>query len=182
MGLWDFIKRLLRGTWQVSITEEIRRTGYVKPEIKAFMEKIRPAALTVEGETGIPWAFAATQAGHESRWGLSKLTLDANNLFGITGDSWAALGKPVYWIETKEYDAHKAPYVIRRPFRKYADWDESLRDWAGLLTRRYPKSLAAAKLGDFAGFADGLQSGGYATDPRYAQKLKDLHTSLEGIA
>jgi flagellum-specific peptidoglycan hydrolase FlgJ len=145
---------------------------------QAFLEKIRAPALAIEAETGIPWVFAATQAAHESRYGNSKLTVDANNLFGITGDTWYTQGKPVYWIETTEYNKDKIAFKIRRPFRKYADWTESLRDWASLIQRRYPAALAAAKLGNFKGFAEGLVLGGYATDPSYSTKLVSLHRSI----
>jgi len=163
----------------VQVTKEGAWTGYTNPRIQKFAEKIRPAALAVEGLTGIPWKFAMTQAAHESRYGESRLTVEANNLFGVTGDTWAHQGKPVYWIETKEFAADKTPFIIRRPFRKYANWEESLRDWASLLERRYPKALAAAKAGDFDGFARALAAGGYATDPRYAEKLVQLNTEME---
>jgi flagellar protein FlgJ len=164
------------------VTIAIQRTGYVKPEVEDFMTKIRPAALDVEASTGIPWRFAATQAAHESRYGLSKLTVEANNLFGITGDTWAAEGKPVYVIITKEFAKDNTPFEIKRPFRKYASWTESLRDWSALIQKpRYAKALAAAKAGDFVAFARGLQEGGYATDPRYAVQLVLLHNELDGI-
>lgn len=193
MNLWERLLSALCAVWktpQVNLTVPIQRTGFVQPKIQAFMAKVRIPALIVESQTGIPWRFAATQAGHESRWGQSDLTVQANNLFGVTGDKWAAQGKPVIWMPTTEYDAAHMAYVVRRPFRKYVDWIESLRDWAGLIQRIYPKALAAAKLGDFPGFADGLLDGipdgegrplKYATDPKYAQKLKDIHASLEGI-
>lgn len=151
-------------------------------QIKDFLTKIKPDAQSIEQKTGIPWLFAATQAGHESRWGLSLLTVDANNLFGITGDSWYTQGKPVYWIMTKEYGKDGTPFEIKRPFRKYDSWESSLLDWADLLVRRYPKAIDAARESDFKGFADALQAGGYATDPHYATQLVSLYSDLEGIA
>lgn len=154
----------------------------MNPKIENFIQKIKPAAIDVETATGIPWLFAATQAAHESAWGLSKLTLEANNLFGITGDTWAQQGKPVYVIITKEFAKDGTPFVIKRPFRKYDSWHASLEDWAGLIQRRYPAALAAAKVSDFSAFADGLQAGGYATDPHYATQLVALHKELTSIA
>lgn len=198
MNLIDFVKKLLSFITKfrethgpkpsgdpaiiVQKTVAIKATGYVRPDIQQFIDKIRPAALAIEAETGIPWRFAMVQSAHESRYGQSQLTVEANNLFGITGESWQAAGKPVYVIMTTEYDQNKVPYKVRRPFRKYANWEESLRDWADLLTRRYPKAVANAKAGDFEGFAQSLAEGGYATDPKYATKLASLNTSLEGIA
>lgn len=146
------------------------------PEV--FLTLIRRAAETVQLETGIPWLFAATQAAHESRFGNSKLAIEANNLFGITGDSWYVKGLPVYWVETKEYNKSGQAFRMRRPFRRYANWEESLRDWADLIKRRYRSSYEAALADEFVGFAKGLQAGGYATDPKYATKLVALHRAV----
>ena len=164
-------------------------TGYTNPAWKDFADKFQPMALKMEAATGIPWRFALIQAGHESRHGESRLAIEARNLFGFTGDSWYTAGKPVYWIETREVGKDGMAFNIKRPFRKYDSWEESLTDWAGLLERKYPAALAAARAGDFNGFAKGLEAGGYASDrdPKtkelvYAKKLIQLKESLEGIA
>jgi len=179
-----------------------------------FFAKIRPDALKVEGETGIPWLFAATQASHESGCGLSKLTTTANNLFGFTANpAWMTAKKPTVKFLTREC-SNKPPEQIRywefegdifskektqaggselqvwRHFRKYANWEESVRDWANLLSKpRFSRALAGAKAGNFEEFARGLEEAGYATDkdPKtgelvYAKKLIDLHQQIEGIA
>lgn len=182
----ETLLNVLRRMWlgrglSVSFSKDIIWTGYTKPmkySPQSFLQTIRPSAMNIQTETGIPWVFTASQAAHESRYGNSRLTTEANNLFGITGDSWAQKGRPVYWIETLEYSSDKVPFKIRRPFRKYLSWEESLRDWASLIKRRYPAALIAAQKGDFKGFAEGLQTGGYATDPKYATKLVALHRSI----
>lgn len=147
-------------------------------ELNDFIDEIRTPALAIEAVSGIPWRFAMIQACHESRYGQSLLTKQANNLFGITGDTWAAEGKPVYWIITTEYNKENVPFEIRRPFRKYDDWLGSLQDWSGLIQRRYPLALVAAKAGKFDDFAKALQAGGYATDPHYATQLIALNEKL----
>lgn len=173
----------------ISATVTTERTGYVRPDILQFIERIRPAALRLENMTAIPWRFAMVQAAHESNFGKSLLTKEANNLFGITGDSWDKQGKPVWWSETRECAKDGTPFVVRRPFRKYASWEESLADWAALIQNRYPAAFAAAQSGYFEGFARGLEAGGYATDRDkatgklvYADKLIALRRSLEGVA
>ncbi len=165
----------------ITFTKVITGTGYVNPKVTNFIAKIKPAAEAIEKDFGIPWRFAMIQAAHESAWGLSRLTVEVNNLFGVTGDTWYQEGKPVYWIMTKEYAKDQTPFEIKRPFRKYDSWEGSLRDWAGLITRRYPKALEAAKIGDFTAFAHELQEGGYATDPRYAVQLVQLHDEIKDI-
>jgi flagellum-specific peptidoglycan hydrolase FlgJ len=164
----------------------------VTPRFKSpgdFLEALRPDALGIEGETGIPWIFAVTQAAHESRYGNSDLAIEANNLFGVTAEGhWQNSGLPVYQIITKEFDAAGKPYEEKRPFRRYANFNECLQDWASIITRLYPKALAAARQGDFTGFANGLMDGipddkgrplRYASDPQYVQAIEKVHAVLE---
>src|ERR1044072_642917 len=78
-----------------------------------FTTKRRPDAIKIEGATGIPWMFAATQAGHESRWAESNLTITANNLFGFTANAaWMAAGHPTVKFITREC-SEKPPEQIR---------------------------------------------------------------------
>jgi hypothetical protein len=53
---------------------------------QGFIDKIYPGAKIVQDASGIPWRFAMVQAAHESRFGQSRLTENANNLFGVTAD------------------------------------------------------------------------------------------------
>jgi flagellar protein FlgJ len=223
MNLWErllsvlsaVLKTRLRTGEPVKVTlfKTTLRTGYVQPKVADFLAKIRPYALDIEAETGIPWMFAAVQSGHESRWGESRLTTVDNNLFGYTANAdWLKENKPVaryltressdkppdqikYWttpgdiFEKKQRPDGGTDLQVWRPFRKYSSWGASLRDWANLLQRRYPKSFEAAKAGNFEAFAKGLQEGGYATDrdPKtgelvYARKLIKIHKDIEGIA
>lgn len=154
-----------------------------------FFLKISPIAREIEKEFGISPLILITQSAHESNWGRSGLTEKANNLFGFTGDSWAAQKKPVIFLKTQEFVAGKW-VSIERPFRSYASWNESVRDWVRLMhTDRYAKppdrspldplipplsALAYAKSGQIYEFAHVVQAVGYATDPFYAAKLSSL--------
>jgi flagellum-specific peptidoglycan hydrolase FlgJ len=151
------------------------------PTLKDFLTAIQPYAQAVEAKYRIPWLLTATQAAHESRNGNSRLTVEANNLFGVTGEGWQTVGKPVYVIETKEYSVSHEPYFTQRPFRKYASWAGSLEDWAGLIMRRYKPAYECAIKNDADGFFKGLQDGGYATDPKYAEQLKARYCELEAV-
>jgi hypothetical protein len=53
-------------------------------------------------------------------------------------------------------------------FRAYGSYEESMTDWAKLISKRYA-GAAAAKSGEE--FGAHLKQGGYATDPAYAQKV-----------
>lgn len=144
---------------------------------KEFLEKIAVAAQNVAHETGIPLSLIATQAAHESNYGNSKLTQDANNLFGIkVSADWVG---PVYTIKTNEVVNGKT-ILVDADFRKYSTWEGSVRDWLKFIQKtRYAKAYQAALVGDSRTFFNELQKAGYATDPEYAQKLSGVLTSIE---
>jgi flagellum-specific peptidoglycan hydrolase FlgJ len=77
---------------------------------------------------------------------------------------------------TKEYDKNGRPYTIVAYFRAYKNMSDSFLDHGIFLTgKRYRKALDAyAKSKDASEFARGLQEAGYATDPKYAEKLISL--------
>ena len=189
MSLWEFARAWWKApffSWSIRIAWTGDKEPPFKmsatdlyPTPKDFVNAIRASAMAMENKYGIPWLFAVTQAAHESRYGNSRLSVEAFNLFGITGDSWKVQGKPVYEISTLEYDEKKHPYTVVRPFRRYASYDEALADWAALIIRRYPLCFQAACANDFNAFATALQAGGYATDPHYAKLLNDAHTVIE---
>ena len=60
---------------------------------------------------------------------------------------------------------------VKAKFRAYASYSESFNDYARLMSNnpRYREVLAQS--GSAQGFAQELQRAGYATDPRYAEKL-----------
>ncbi len=71
------------------------------------------------------------------------------------------------------------PQTRVEKFRAYDSYADSFKDYAKFITNnpRYEKVLANAK--DAAGFAQGLQKAGYATDPLYAAKLsRIIHNNL----
>lgn len=145
-----------------------------------FVTKHWDHALAAQQVTGIPARFVLSQAALESGWGKSEIR-DANgqpshNLFGIkAGANWQ--GRTVD-VVTTEYENGVAKKVVEK-FRAYNNYSEAFRDWAQLLASnpRYQKVLARGA--DVQGFAQGLQRAGYATDPSYADKLKNVIASVE---
>jgi flagellar protein FlgJ len=95
----------------------------------------------------------------------------SHNLFGIkASNAWK--GRVVESMTT-EYINGKPEKRIER-FRAYDSYAQAFEDYARLLSQspRYADSVAmAASTGSVSTFAQGLQRGGYATDPRYAEKL-----------
>lgn len=139
----------------------------------AFVEKMWPHALEAQRGTGVPAAFAVGQAALESGWGRHELRhpdgRSAHNLFGIkAGSGWQG---PTVDVTTTEYLGGKPTRVVER-FRAYGSYAEAFRDWARLLSTqsRYQGVLRASDSAQ--GFAQGMQRAGYATDPRYGDKLE----------
>ena len=110
---------------------------------------------------GIPASITLAQGILESGAGRGELTMRANNHFGIKcHTSWT--GERVYHDDDARGEC----------FRKYKDAKYSFRDHSLFLTGR-SRYAALFKLDkdDYKGWAKGLKKAGYATDPKYPNKL-----------
>lgn len=110
---------------------------------------------------GIPASIILAQGILESGAGKGDLAMNANNHFGIKCHN--------DWTGNKVYKDDDAPQEC---FRKYDQASESYQDHALLLTgkKRYANLFALPK-GDYKAWAKGLREAGYATDPKYPEKL-----------
>ncbi len=139
-----------------------------------FLMRMKAHAVDASDATGIPARFLLGQAALESGWGKHEIRAadgsQSFNLFGIkAGRNWKG---PTVDVMTTEYVDGK-PHKLMQKFRAYDSYTESFQDYAALMqgNRRY---AAVLKQTDSAGFAQGLQRAGYATDPRYAEKLTSI--------
>ncbi|MBP6899600.1 MAG: flagellar assembly peptidoglycan hydrolase FlgJ [Burkholderiaceae bacterium] len=143
-----------------------------KGSAAAFVEQHTEAAQKAERATGIPANFMIAQSALETGWGGKEIIgrdgTRSNNLFGIkAGSSWNG---PTVDVTTTEVINGQAQKVVQK-FRAYASHAESFADYARLIGEN-PRYAGALKAGANAkAFAQGLQNGGYATDPQYATKL-----------
>jgi peptidoglycan hydrolase FlgJ len=156
------------------------RSGDVPVHVEAFVQKLLPHAQAASASSGIPASFMMGQAALETGWGRSEIRgadgQNSHNLFGIkAGGSWK--GRSVD-IVTTEYVNGK-PQKQVDSFRAYDSYADAFRDYANLLrsNARYQNVIAQGQ--DAAGFAQGLQQAGYATDPGYAQKLMGVIRMVE---
>ena len=112
---------------------------------------------------GIPASITLAQGILESGAGKGRLAVQANNHFGIKCHDWN--GKKIYHDDDEEQEC----------FRKYDNPEYSYRDHSLFLTNRVRYSfLFDLKKDDYKQWAKGLKKAGYATDPKYPQKLIDL--------
>lgn len=111
----------------------------------------------------IPASITLAQGLLESGAGKSDLARIANNHFGIKCHGWG--GRTFY----KDDDARN------ECFRAYKSAYESYEDHSRFLASgsRYA-GLFKLKLKDYKGWARGLKSAGYATNPHYANQLIDI--------
>ena len=112
----------------------------------------------------IPASISLAQGILESGMGYSRLAVEANNHFGIKCHSeWE--GKRIYHDDDEKGEC----------FRVYKDPRTSYRDHSLFLTSRSRYNLLFdLKINDYKGWAKGLKKAGYATDPKYSNKLINL--------
>ncbi len=156
------------------------RSGDVPAHVGAFVQKLLPHAQAASASSGIPASFMMGQAALETGWGRNEIRgpdgQNSYNLFGIkAGGGWK--GRTVD-VVTTEYVNGK-PQKQVDSFRAYDSYADAFRDYANLLrsNARYQNAIAQGQ--DAAGFAQGLQQAGYATDPGYAQKLMGVIRLVE---
>ena len=112
----------------------------------------------------IPASITLAQGLLESGAGRSELAREGNNHFGIKcHNGWT--GPTVYKDDDQRNDC----------FRSYKTARESYEDHSRFLVngRRY-QSLFSLKMTDYKGWARGLKAAGYATNPKYADRLIEI--------
>lgn len=126
-----------------------------------YIESYAGIAKDKMKEYGIPASITLAQGILESGAGRGELSRKANNHFGIKcHEAWT--GERVYHDDDRDQEC----------FRKYKDPETSFRDHSLFLTGRSRYSaLFELKKDDYQGWAKGLRKAGYATDPKYPQKL-----------
>jgi flagellar protein FlgJ len=149
-----------------------------------FVDMHRQAAEAASRASGIPTKVILGQAALESGWGKHEAR-DADgtvsfNLFGIkAGSKWKG---PTVDAVTTEFVNGVAQKVVQK-FRAYASYAEAFLDHAKIVANnpRYSQVMQVAN--DAIRFAEEMGRSGYATDPRYGEKLtRILSGPLRNIA
>ena len=170
------------------VTQAARASGavpsaYSENAQQEFVQRMLPHATLASRETGLPAHQMIGQAALESGWGRREIRMadgsNSYNLFGIkAGANWN--GK-VAEVKTTEYHNGVASKPVEK-FRAYDSYADSFRDYAKLLSDnpRYAKVLEQGESAQ--GFARALQNAGYATDPKYADKLVQVIGRVNTLA
>ena len=141
-----------------------KRNLTISERVNNYVATFSPIACEEMNAYDIPASITLAQGILESSMGDSRLALVANNHFGIKCHSdW--VGKRIYHDDDEKGEC----------FRVYKDPRTSYRDHSLFLTNRSRYDfLFDLKIDDYRGWAKGLRKAGYATDPKYPDKLISL--------
>lgn len=129
-----------------------------------YIDQYKDVAIEQMLKYRIPASITLAQGLFESGAGRSSLARKANNHFGIKcHNSWT--GKRTYYTDDAPDEC----------FRAYDNAYDSYEDHSKFLAsgKRYSK-LFKLKITDYKGWARGLKAAGYATNPKYADRLIDI--------
>jgi LysM repeat protein len=130
-------------------------------QVRKYVESYKEIAVREMMVYRIPASITLAQGIFESNAGTSRLATQANNHFGIKcHKEWTG---PTFIQDDETKD---------ECFRKYDTPEESFRDHSFFLTQRDRyKPLFSLDITDYRGWAKGLKEAGYATNPKYPEKL-----------
>ena len=137
-----------------------------------FINTMLPYAESAAEKLGVDPKVLVAQSALETGWGKSVGKLEngktSHNLFNIKVGG--AYNGNQYTKQTVEYSDGLAK-VEKASFRAYSSYQESFDDYVNLIKNnpRYQGALNVAS--DSKQYIEGIQQAGYATDPRYAEKV-----------
>ncbi|MDI6044926.1 glucosaminidase domain-containing protein [Flavobacterium yafengii] len=150
-----------QGNRETEVIVSTSKTVVTNDVIVSYISKFKEIAIGNMKNYGIPASIILAQGILESGAGRGDLAISANNHFGIKCHvGWT--GESVKHDDDSDQEC----------FRKYDNPSESFKDHALFLTgrSRYAKLFEFSK-GDYKAWAKGLRAAGYATDPKYPDKL-----------
>lgn len=157
--------------WQSQKTGDDRQIA----SKQAFIEQLLPHAQQAAAALGVDANLLLAQAALETGWGQAVIKNAAGessfNLFNIKADkSWQ--GKQAKAV-TLEFDGGVAKKEMAG-FRAYDSYKASFDDYVNFIKSNPRYSEALKKAGNPVKYVLELQQAGYATDPRYAEKIINI--------
>lgn len=130
-----------------------------------YLQSAKPLAVAIGRKYDLYPSVVLAQSALESNWGTSKLSTEYHNYFGIKGNK-----------NDREVDLVTSEFVngkevkVKEPFRQYNSMRDSFIHYGELISKakRY-KAVRDAK--DYKEAAYAIKKSGYATDPKYAEKI-----------
>jgi len=154
------------------------KDGHALPiqSAEEFVKRLHPLAVQAARELGVEPKVILAQAALESGWGRSVIKNgngdNTFNLFNIKADK-AWQGKQAQ-VATLEFDQGVAKKV-NAGFRSYDSFEASFRDYVDFIKTNPRYGDALKKVGNAEQYMHELQRAGYATDPKYADKVMSIY-------
>ncbi len=140
--------------------------GSLLAQAKNFARGIWPAITSAAQKLNVPPVALLAQSALETGWGTAA---PGNNLFGIkAADGQSGTTRPTHELVDGTLTAQTAS------FRDYPSPAASIADYVQQITSGFQNVVGQSTVG---GFAQALQSGGYATDAGYAAKIISISQS-----
>jgi flagellar protein FlgJ len=150
----------------------------ISEQASEFVQQVLPTIRQAAAAIGVNPLGMLAQAALETGWGQRMpRTADGSsslNLFGVkVGGDWSGARAVADTVEISDGVAKQT----RTAFRAYGSIEESVGDFARLLTSspRYRDAVAAG--GSAQAYVQSIAKAGYATDPEYANKLNEVLNS-----
>lgn len=143
--------------------------------IQDFIHVLLPHAQYAAKMIGVDPKVLLAQAALETGWGKHILANRSGessyNLFNVKADKkWEGEKVLASTVEFIENEAQK----IKANFKAYSSYLDSFLDYANLLQhKRYEKALA--NVHDPKAYLTELHQAGYATDPKYVDKIMSIY-------
>jgi peptidoglycan hydrolase FlgJ len=167
--------------WQTQDDEWQTQKLAVDPVLTSkqdFMQQLRPHALQAAQALGVDANLLLAQAALETGWGQAVIKNNQGessfNLFNIKADkSWQGKQAKTLTLEFAGGIAKKE----MAGFRSYSSFKASFDDYVDFIKSNPRYSEALKKAGNPAQYVQELQQAGYATDPKYAEKILNIYNS-----
>jgi flagellar protein FlgJ len=152
--------------------------GQAASNKRLFMSQLLPHAQQAAHELGVDANVLLAQAALETGWGQAVIKNargeSSFNLFNIKADrSWDGQQTQVSTLEFRDGVARKE----MAGFRSYDSYQQSFEDYVNFIKSNPRYSEALKKTANAAQYVRELQKAGYATDPRYAEKIMSIYNS-----
>jgi peptidoglycan hydrolase FlgJ len=137
-----------------------------------FIQAVWDDAVVAAGELGLDPAVLVAQSALETGWGKKVIQAadgsSSFNLFGIkVGNGWRGDSSIVNTMEFRDGLAA----LEKAAFRVYDSLSSAFKDYVSFLKNNPRYQGALEKVSDSKAFLTELQQAGYATDPKYAEKI-----------
>ncbi|MGZ4956444.1 MAG: flagellar assembly peptidoglycan hydrolase FlgJ, partial [Methylobacter sp.] len=156
----------------------ILKDGHALPiqSAEEFVRRLHPLAVQAARELGVEPKVILAQAALESGWGRSVIHnsngSNSFNLFNIKADkAWQGKQAQVATLEFEQGIAKK----VNAGFRAYDSFEDSFKDYVDFIKSNPRYADALRKAGNAEQYMHELQRAGYATDPKYADKVMRIY-------